>query len=1201
MTKDWEPLVEVPCLPGTAGDYRAVHLRWRPDGKLLAAVCWRHADGPAMDHRITVWDRAGDFKCEAGADPTRPRPTPAGPDAAAAPLRPGLAAVAEWFPDGSLLATAEWCAGPQVTRLAFCLHNGDIHGECILGPGRHEVLDVRWNAVGGMQNAALAVLVRPSEGTAAAVKVYSRGNYHWYCKLVLPFEAEGGAIAVAWDTEDSHTLHVASGAGLSSHRLAWVTHTAGRLVAVADGPTLRVTDLARGVVPPPLSHYRLPLPGGRGLACLALAPPGTDLLAAAVTDGGDVALYPSSCLAVPHPHELEVPPSGTLQTSHLLRHARLLAPLAPLPALAAAVCAESSVLVLFYDPTPSPSVTHVLTLETSSPPVALAFDPAGRRLYVQEADGAVWAVAGAQLEQHAASGLPSLRLSSAAPALHLPEPCPAMQPVPAAPTPTVVALSRRGTLYWNTTVVAPHVTAFSVALGAFLTYTTSGSTLEVRLLQRSGAALEPAETFEWAREVERGARLVCAVGPGASPASGSNCGGGGGAAAESRLILQMPRGNLETVHPRPLVLSTAKGLLRDGQHAAAFTLLRRHRIDLNVVVDHSPAQFLDGAPIFVQQMTKPNLSLFIASLADADVLASSFPYYAALPPHSDPNEVVPGDLPADPWEGLGKVHAVCRRLRAAMMAADERGFVQGIVGTYAQQTPPAYAEALALLRRLQEAEAAARREGTGEGPAPAWEEGVAHLIFLAQDASAVYNAALAAYDFSMALAVASRSQKDPKEYLPFLRGLQGLPEAEARLRVDLHLGRHERALGHALRCAGDPFEAQFLALAAKHALYPTALALLDPDAAPAGVPLGRVARVRPPLLLQYGEWLEGSQAQPVQAGFAYLEGSEPRRALECFVQGAEPTMAFAVLRKLQLSPPEALAVARRVATALLEKGRVEEAAAVTKGQCGDSDGALAMLIHAHAWPAAVNMATECGRYDLVVTDIKDGLLADAEDRITEVEEQTEEFGALLNRLTSLKERQRLQGLALGADGPPGEADLMSLASLDSRASTAVSSLRTGTKSQVTCRSNASRSSRASKATRDPSRKDRKKLGVKSSGQFEEANVKREVYGLLPKPADLLHGTQSTVQLLLFFEARATAQRLQAATAGLLQRFHAGLEVLREDLGTLRGVPLPEAVVSPEEWGRRFTVLAQELLTTNWKVAVVDPAPLATPSMTPATS
>lgn len=32
----------------------------------------------------------------------------------------------------------------------------------------------------------------------------------------------------------------------------------------------------------------------------------------------------------------------------------------------------------------------------------------------------------------------------------------------------------------------------------------------------------------------------------------------------------------------------------------------------------------------------------------------------------------------------------------------------------------------------------------------------------------------------------------------------------------------------------------------------------------------------------------------------------------------------------------------------------------------------------------MNMATECGRYDLVVTDIKDGLLADAEDRITEV-------------------------------------------------------------------------------------------------------------------------------------------------------------------------------------------------------------------------
>lgn len=37
-----------------------------------------------------------------------------------------------------------------------------------------------------------------------------------------------------------------------------------------------------------------------------------------------------------------------------------------------------------------------------------------------------------------------------------------------------------------------------------------------------------------------------------------------------------------------------------------------------------------------------------------------------------------------------------------------------------------------------------------------------------------------AYDLLMAHAVASRSQKDPKEYLPFLHGLQALPTPRPR-------------------------------------------------------------------------------------------------------------------------------------------------------------------------------------------------------------------------------------------------------------------------------------------------------------------------------------------------------------------------------------------------------------------------------------
>lgn len=50
------------------------------------------------------------------------------------------------------------------------------------------------------------------------------------------------------------------------------------------------------------------------------------------------------------------------------------------------------------------------------------------------------------------------------------------------------------------------------------------------------------------------------------------------------------------------------------------------------------------------------------------------------------------------------------------------------------------------------------------------------------------------YDFDLVMMVAQQSQKDPKEYLPFLQQLQGMPKYVQRYTIDESLGRHEKAL-----------------------------------------------------------------------------------------------------------------------------------------------------------------------------------------------------------------------------------------------------------------------------------------------------------------------------------------------------------------------------------------------------------------------
>ena len=54
----------------------------------------------------------------------------------------------------------------------------------------------------------------------------------------------------------------------------------------------------------------------------------------------------------------------------------------------------------------------------------------------------------------------------------------------------------------------------------------------------------------------------------------------------------MPRGNLEGIFPRMLSLSVVKDLLDRHEYRTVFTLMRNHRIDLNLFYDHNPQDFL---------------------------------------------------------------------------------------------------------------------------------------------------------------------------------------------------------------------------------------------------------------------------------------------------------------------------------------------------------------------------------------------------------------------------------------------------------------------------------------------------------------------------------------------------------------------------------------------------------------------------------
>lgn len=79
------------------------------------------------------------------------------------------------------------------------------------------------------------------------------------------------------------------------------------------------------------------------------------------------------------------------------------------------------------------------------------------------------------------------------------------------------------------------------------------------------------------------------------------------------VVLQMPRGNLEGVYPRALVVAAILKALTLGKYSKAWRLATANRVDVNILVDYRWPAFLSQAPAFVQQVT--NLKSFLCNCA----------------------------------------------------------------------------------------------------------------------------------------------------------------------------------------------------------------------------------------------------------------------------------------------------------------------------------------------------------------------------------------------------------------------------------------------------------------------------------------------------------------------------------------------------------------------------------------------------------
>lgn len=152
----------------------------------------------------------------------------------------------------------------------------------------------------------------------------------------------------------------------------------------------------------------------------------------------------------------------------------------------------------------------------------------------------------------------------------------------------LVSMTRTGSLYANKQLLARNCTSFLVT-GAHILFTTSQHLLKfvhLNSVEELEVPGDTPETDERCRNIERGGKLVTVT------------------PSNFAVTLQMPRGNLETIYPRALVLSGIRTFIDRKDYRSALLTCRSQMVDMNILHDYAPEQFMENVGLFVDQVKR---------------------------------------------------------------------------------------------------------------------------------------------------------------------------------------------------------------------------------------------------------------------------------------------------------------------------------------------------------------------------------------------------------------------------------------------------------------------------------------------------------------------------------------------------------------------------------------------------------------------
>lgn len=622
------------------------------------------------------------------------------------------------------------------------------------------------------------------------------------------------------------------------------------------------------------------------------------------------------------------------------------------------------------------------------------------------------------------------------------------------------------------------------------------------------------------RRVEEDATLV------AAPATGV------------RVICQAPRGNLETVSPRPLVLAAVKHALKsdgnnDYDYEEAWSLASANRIDPSIIIQYD-------WPLGLQEDRVKRLLAAIGS----DLEAAEFI----------------GSL-KDSME-RERLELLCIAVRQAVHSCerldddhlhDQSSWLRTELATYAACGD--LSTALKMVKTVKE-------DGTKAGEA---EKGLRYLL-THEPEEAVYRAALGAYELELAYMVVTHSTKDPGEALMELQRFAEVEDECVRMaEIDRHLGRYESAVRH-LVAAGPPHLEAAIDLARTHGLFPQladACGILKQNRDQVGsTPSVNAVSAAPTatatenqtskVLSAWAQEMGSKRGKHEDAALALVAARDTERGLREYRLGGRWRSALALAEvNTETSQETVLSMARRFVVDLEEGHRHAEAAIICLEYLKDVEEGVRLLTEAGEWNEAVRIASRAGQDgddERVKAKVRSSLVSAAiSAAATKIETLLEDIGKIeeyCNRLRELRSKRAAMKAVVEGDKDQQEYWGKDFYEGDGRSDVTGTTIfvpsqmhtGTGTGSVTTVGGKAGKKGKGKKASKSGK--------IRRGSPQEESAIARLLLAMHP-PSAVFRETGELTEVLVMFGRLADAARLQGGLKTLVDvHLQAREELLR---------------------------------------------------------